>query len=77
MKWGRPGSIHHLSGREVDVGGEGPISKNIRTKLESEFLTGQDDYHVKVWSLKRGEALERMILCIVLAVGTYVHLVST
>ena len=42
-KRGRPGSIHHVSGREVDVGGEGPIFKYIRTKLESEFLTGQDE----------------------------------
>ena len=41
-KRGRPGSIHHVSGHEVDVGGEGPIFKYIRTKLESEFLTGQD-----------------------------------
>ena len=41
-KQGRPGSIHHVSGREVDVGGEGPIFKYARTKLESEFLTGQD-----------------------------------
>ena len=40
-KQGRPGSIHHMSGREVDVGGEGPIFKYMRTKLESEFLTGQ------------------------------------
>ena len=39
----RPGSIHHVSGREVDVGGEGPIFKYVRTKLESEFLTGQDE----------------------------------
>ena len=29
-------------GREVDVDGEGPIFKYIRTKLESKFLTGQD-----------------------------------
>ena len=41
-KWGRPGSIHHVSGHEVDIGGEGPIFKYIRTKVESEFLTGQD-----------------------------------
>ena len=40
---GRPGSIHHVSGLEVDVGGEGAIFKHIRTKLESEFLTGQDE----------------------------------
>ena len=39
----RPGSIHHMSGREVDIGGEGPIFKCIRTKLESEFFTGQDE----------------------------------
>ena len=52
--WGRPGSIHHVSGREVDVGGEEPIFKYIRTKLESEFLTAQDEYfhHAKVWNPK-------------------------
>ena len=37
----RPGSIHHVSGREVDVGGEGPTFKCICPELESEFLTGQ------------------------------------
>ena len=42
-KWGRPGSIHHVSGREVDVGGEGPIFQYILTKLDSEFLTGQGE----------------------------------
>ena len=41
-KRGRPGSIHYVSGREVDVGREGPIFKYIRTKLESEFFTSQD-----------------------------------
>ena len=35
--------IHHVSGREVDVVGEGPIFKYIRSKLESEFLNGQDE----------------------------------
>ena len=40
---GRHGSIHHVSGCEVDVGGEGPIFRYIRAKLESEFLTGQDE----------------------------------
>ena len=40
-KRGRPGSIHHVSGCEVDVGGGADI-QCIRTKLESEFLTGQD-----------------------------------
>ena len=42
-KWGRPGSIHHVSGRKVDVGGLGTDIQIIRTKLESEFLTGQDE----------------------------------
>ena len=41
-KRGRPGSIHHMSGCEVDVGGEGPIFKYIWTKVESKFLTSQD-----------------------------------
>ena len=40
---GRPGNIHDVSGREVDVGGEGPIFKYICTKLESEFFTGQEE----------------------------------
>ena len=40
---GRPGSIHHMSGCEVDVGGKGPMFKYVRNKLESEFLTGQDE----------------------------------
>ena len=43
LKRGRPRSIHHVSGSKVDVGGEGPIFKNIRAKLESEFLTGQEE----------------------------------
>ena len=37
-KQGRPGSIHHVSGHEEEVGGEGLIFKHIHTKLESEFL---------------------------------------
>ena len=40
---GRPGSIHHMSGHELDVGGKGPIFKYIRTQLESKFLTDQDE----------------------------------
>ena len=39
-KRGRPGSIHHVSGCEV---GEGPIFKYICSKLESEFLTDQEE----------------------------------
>ena len=41
-KRGRPGNIHHVSGRELE---EGSIFKYmyIRTKLESEGLTGQDE----------------------------------
>ena len=42
-KTGKPGSIHHVSGHEVDVGGEGAIFKYICTKLESELLTSQDE----------------------------------
>ena len=42
-KQGRLGIIHHVSGCKVDVGGEGPIFKYVRTKLESKFLTGQDE----------------------------------
>ena len=42
-KRGRPGSIDHVSGHDVDAGGEGPIFKYIRSKLESKFLTGQDE----------------------------------
>ena len=37
------GAIHHMSGHEVDVGGEGPLFKYVHTKLESKFLTGQDE----------------------------------
>ena len=56
-KRGRPGSIHHVSGREVDVGGERPIFKCIRTKPESELYTYlpvkmSSFYHAKVWSPK-------------------------
>ena len=38
-KRGRPGSIHHVSGRR----GEGAIFKHEHTKLESEFLACQDE----------------------------------
>ena len=31
----RPGLIHHMSGREVDVGGKGLMFKYVPTKLES------------------------------------------
>ena len=37
-----------MSGREVDLGGEGPIFKYTRTKLESEFLTSQDKCVVSI-----------------------------
>ena len=51
----RPGSIHHVSGREVDIGGEGPIFKYIRTKLVSYTYRSRRVVSVmlyKVWSLK-------------------------
>ena len=72
-----------MSGRKVDVWGEGPIFKYIRTKLESEFLTGPRrvvSITLRSGVRKRGRALERMVLCVVLAVGPlspYVPLVST
>ena len=52
-KWGRPGSIQHVSGREVDVGGEGAIFKYIRSELEASFLLAQTSsfHHTNVWSL--------------------------
>ena len=37
LKQERPGRIHHVSGRKVDVGGKGPIFKYVRTELESMF----------------------------------------
>ena len=37
LKQGRPGSIHHVSGCEVDVGGEGSIFKHI-LNLKASFL---------------------------------------
>ena len=40
---GKAWGIHHMSGCEVDVGGGGADIQCIRTKLESEFLTGQDE----------------------------------
>ena len=71
-----------MSGREVDVGGEGPILKYIRTKLESEFLTSRVVYiTLRSEARKCSRALERMVLCVVLAVGPLlppvVHLAST
>ena len=39
---GLPGLIHHMSGHNVDVGGEGLRIKFVCAKLESKFLTCQD-----------------------------------
>ena len=43
-----------MSGCEVEIGAEGAIFKYVRTKLESEFVTGQDISfaYAKVWSPK-------------------------
>ena len=81
-KQGRPGSIHHMSGREVDVGGRDRYSNVYVANLKASFLPLKTSsfYHAKVWSLKRGRVLEWMVLCVVLAVGPlppYIHLVST
>ena len=52
-KWGRPGSIHHVSGCEVDVGGEGAVvSIMIRSGVQT-------------WD----RVLERMIQSIVWQLG--------
>ena len=53
-KRGRPGSIHHVNGHEVDVGGEGPIFKYIRLNLKVSFLPVKTSsfHHAKVWSPK-------------------------
>ena len=53
-KRGRPGSIHHVSGLKVDVGGGG-IFKYICTKnLKVSFLPLKTNsfHHAKVWSQK-------------------------
>ena len=45
-KLGGPAFIHHMSGCKVDMwggGGGGLIFKYVQTKLESEFLTSQDE----------------------------------
>ena len=53
-KRGRPGSIHHMSGREVDVGMEGPIF--IVLKLKASFLLVKTSTcsfdHANIWSPK-------------------------
>ena len=50
-KQGRPGSIYHMCGREVDVGGEGPTFKYV-FKLKASFLPFKMSSfdHAKVWS---------------------------
>ena len=78
-KRGRPGSIHHVSGREVDVGGRGRYSNINVLNLKVSFLQVKTS-RLKSGARKRGRALEWMVLCVVLAVGPlppYVHLAST
>ena len=50
-KRGRPGSIHHVSGREVDVGGGADIHI---LNLKVSFLPVKTSsfHHAKVWSPK-------------------------
>ena len=71
-KWGRPGSIHHASGRKVYARG-GAIFKYMCTKLESEFFFYQSRRVVSMTlrsgAQKHSGALEWMVLCVVLAVG--------
>ena len=52
---GRPGSIHHVSGREVDVGGGGAdIQIYTKINLKASFLPVKVSSfnHAKVWSPK-------------------------
>ena len=42
-KRGRPGLIHHMSEREVDVGGGANIQICKRINSKSEFLTCKDE----------------------------------
>ena len=54
LKQGRPGSIHHMSGCEVDVGGRGRYSNTYRLNLKASFLAIKKSgvNHAKVWSSK-------------------------
>ena len=58
-------------GREVDVGGEGPIFNIYVLNLKASFLSVKTSSSITLRSgvRKRGRALERMVLRIVLAVG--------
>ena len=50
LKQERPETIHHVSG----CGGEGPISKYVRTKQKASFLLVKTSsfHHAKIWSPK-------------------------
>ena len=83
-KWGRPGSIHHVSRCEVDVGGRGPYSNIYLLNLTASFLLVKVSSSITlrsgVWKCGRALVDERMVLCVVLAVGPlppYIHLTST
>ena len=81
-KRGRPESIHHMSGCEVDRT-EGEKGRYVDTKLESVFfLLSRQVVSITLTSGVQNcnRALEWMIQCVVLGVGPlppYVHLVST
>ena len=51
-KQGRPGSIHHVSGHEVDVGGRGRYSNIYVLNLKASFLPVKTSsfHHAKVGS---------------------------
>ena len=71
-----------MNGREVDMVGRGWYSNIYVLNLKASFLPVKTSsfHHTKVWNTKHSRVLERMVLCIVLAVGSlppYVHLVST
>ena len=53
-KWGRPRSIHHVSGCEVDVGRRGRYSNMYILNLKASFLLVKMSSfdHAEVWSPK-------------------------
>ena len=51
-KWGRLGSIHHVSGRKVDIGGEGADIHVLNLRASFLPVKTSSFHHAKVWSPK-------------------------
>ena len=76
------GAIITWVGTRWTWGGRGRYSNiyTLNLKASSLLVKKSSFHHAKVWNTKHGRALERMVLCTVLAVGSlppYVHLMST